>query len=155
MSTILKRMRYAAPALLLLIAVPPVSAQAVKVSVVAILASEDSDKIDKRLVCVAREVQKMDPKLTGFRFATMTCKSVPVGKTDLFDLVADQSVQVTVERGSDKEGRVLLKVTPPFLEEIRYETVCGKFLPIITRYRTAKKNELLILAIRVEPCKGR
>jgi hypothetical protein len=32
--------------------------------------------------------------------------------------------------------------------------VCGKYLPIVTPYKR-KKSETLILAIRVEPCKGK
>src|SRR5262249_17413516 len=65
-------LRHGLPVLLgLLVTAGPAAAQAVKVSVVAILASENSDYVDPRLACIAREVQKMDPKLTGFRFATM------------------------------------------------------------------------------------
>jgi hypothetical protein len=33
-------------------------------------------------------------------------------------------------------------------------TICDKFLPIVTRYRTTNK-ELLILAVRVQPCPGK
>jgi hypothetical protein len=130
----------------------PAREEGVKLSVVAILASEDSTKVDPRLKCIARELQKMNPKLTGFRIATMTYKTVKVGADAPFDLVDDQSVSVTVERGTDKDHRVQLKVGPPLLTgEVTYDTVCGKYLPIITRYRT-KNNEQLILAIRVQPC---
>ena len=41
------------------------------------------------------------------------------------------------------------------LGDILYDTPCGSFLPIITRYRTEKKKEVLILAICVEPCAGK
>ncbi len=37
---------------------------------------------------------------------------------------------------------------------ITYETPCGKFLPIETPLRT-KKNEMVIIAIRVQPCRGK
>jgi hypothetical protein len=143
---------WAIPLGLCLVAFPLwAQAEGVKVSVVAILASEDSTKVDPRLCCIAREVQKMDPKLTGFRFATLTYKSVKVGTSDRFDLVGDQSVMVTVDRSADKDNRVQVKVTPPLMGEITYDTVCGKYLPVITRYRT-DKNELLLFAIRVQPC---
>lgn len=126
----------------------------IRVTVVAILATEKDSKVDPRLVGVAQEIQKLDPKLTGFRMSKMTCKSLPVGRSETFDLVADQKVTVTVKSGMDKEGWVQLVIAPPLLGEITYNTTCGKFLPIITRYRT-KNKELLLLAIRVQPCNGK
>jgi hypothetical protein len=128
----------------------------VKVSVVAILASEQPTKEeDPRLTCVAREIRKMDKNLVGFRMGKINCKSLPVGSDyQAFDLVGDQKVLVKVEQGANRDGWVELKIKPPMLGEINYRTVCGKFLPIITRYRTAQ-NELLILAIRVQPCPGK
>ena len=47
-----------------------------------------------------------------------------------------------------------MKIEPPLLGEITYETCCGKFLPVITRYRT-KDNQLLIIAVRVQMCEGK
>lgn len=133
---------------------PPCPAPApgeVRVSVVAILATETNDKIDKCLVPIAREVQKKNPRLKGFRRAHIDCKPVVVGKTDTFELVGDQVVRVKVLRGTGKAGRVCLKVTPPRMGGITYETCCGKFLPIVTPYRT-KDKALLIIAVRVQPC---
>jgi hypothetical protein len=126
---------------------------AIRVSVLSILASERDDKIEPKLECIAREVKKVEPKLTGFRLAKMTCKSVKVGAQDRFELADQQYANVTVERGTSQNTRVQLKVAPPMLGEITYATACGKFLPILTRYRT-KDNDLLILAIRVQPCHG-
>jgi hypothetical protein len=126
----------------------------VKVSVVAILASETSDKIDLRLKDVAAEIQKIHPQLKGFRIAKMTCKSVPVRGAESFELVADQSAAITVMRSADQKNRVQLKVTPPTLGEITYTTTCGKFFPIVTRYQTPN-HESLIIAIRVQPCNGK
>jgi hypothetical protein len=126
---------------------------AIKVSVVAILASEKGDRIDERLREIAQEVQRVDPRLSSFRMVKMNCKSVTIGNKDTFDLVADQTATVTVEQ-REKDGRVQLKVAPPLLGEITYMTTCGKFLPIVTRFRT-KNNELLILAVRVQPCPGK
>ncbi len=127
---------------------------AIKVSVVAILASEIGNKIDPQLQSIAEEVQRrVDPKLTSFRMAKMSCKPIKIGNRDTFDLVNDQVAVISVE-SKDDEGRVQLRVAPPLLGEITYLTTCGKFLPIVTRFKT-KKNELLILAVRVQPCPGK
>jgi hypothetical protein len=126
---------------------------AIKVSVIAILASEQDDKVDPELRQIAAEMQRLNPRLTGFRMVKMSCKSVKVGARDTFALVADQVALVTVE-GRDNEDRVVLKVAPPLMGEITYMTTCGKFLPIVTPYRT-KEQDLLILAVRVQPCPGK
>jgi hypothetical protein len=126
----------------------------VRVSVLAILANERDDKIDPKLKNIACEVKKMYPKLTGFQLAHLSCKPVAVGTADEFDLVADQKASVTVRRKADKSDRVRLEVAPPMMGKITYSTPCGKFLPIVTPYRT-KNNELLIIAIRVQPCNGK
>jgi hypothetical protein len=125
----------------------------IKVSVIAILATEKNNKIDPKIKCIAEEVQRIDPRLTGFQFVKMSCKPVTVGAKDTFELVGDQSAVVTVLK-RDADGLVTLAVVPPLLGEITYITTCGKFLPIVTRYRT-KKEELLILAVRVQPCPGK
>jgi hypothetical protein len=126
----------------------------VKVSVVTILATDKDSKVDPKLADLAREVQKVEPKLTGFRLANSTCKSLAVGDKDDFDLVADQTAAVTVEHGADKDDRVQLKVTPPMMGAITYETACGKFLPVVTSYRT-KSGDVLIIAVCVQPCNGK
>ena len=54
---------------------------------------------------------------------------------------------------ADKMERVRLKVCPPLMGPITYSTPCGKFLPIVTPFRT-KNKDLLIIAIRVQPCNG-
>src|SRR5581483_12437372 len=100
----------------------------VRVFVIAILATENNNKVERRLECIAREVQKMDPKLTGFRLANMSCQSLPVGASDDFKLVEDQVAGVHILQAADKDNRVQLKVTPPQMGEITYVTACGKFL---------------------------
>jgi hypothetical protein len=124
----------------------------VKISVLAILATDQCNKIDDRVACIAREVQKIDPKLTGFQVHKMMCRSIPIGETVPFELIDGQTVGVTVDHGCNPEERIQMKIEPPLLGEITYETCCGKFMPIITRYRTAD-NQLLIIAVRVQPCK--
>ena len=123
----------------------------VRVSVVAILATDQNDKIDPKLECIAREVRKIDPKWTGFRIAKMACKSLPLGGRGEFDLGDDQTLRVAVEEKSDEEGRFQMKIMPPRMGEITYTTTCGKFFPVVTPFRN-KDNELLIIAVRIQSC---
>lgn len=126
----------------------------VRVSVVAVLATDQNDKIDPKLECIAREVRKLDPKWTGFRIAKMTCKSLPLGGKDEFDLGGGQTLRVAVEQKSDEEGRFQMKITPPRMGDITYTTTCGKFFPVVTPFRD-KDNELLIIAVRIQTCAGK
>ena len=126
----------------------------VRVCVVVILATENDKKVDKPLANIAREVRKMRPNLTGFHFEKVCCKSLAVGEKDQFELIDDQSAAVTVQRPADKNDTVRIKVRPPKMGEITYSTACGKFLPIVTPFRT-KGNDLLIIAVRVQPCHGK
>jgi hypothetical protein len=129
----------------------------VRVSVVAILASEGDKKVDRQLECIAKEVKKRHPKLNGFRMVSISSRSLPVGVEDTFDLVCDQAVSVTVQKAADKDNCIQLKVGPPLMGKITYKTACGKFLPIVTPYHTNAKGggDLLIIAIRVQPCHGK
>jgi hypothetical protein len=126
----------------------------VRVCVVTILASEHDTKIDKRLERIAREVQKTNPRLTGFRLGPMSSQSLAVGVKDEFKLIEDQVASITVEQAADKDNRIRIKVVPPQMGEITYSSGCGKFLPIMTPFRT-KEHEQLILAVRVTPCQGK
>src|ERR1700722_7323643 len=77
----------------------------IRVSVLAILATDKNDKIDPKLECIVKEVQKHDPKLTGFRIANMTTKSLPIGGKDDFELCAQQCLHVAAEKKGAEEGR--------------------------------------------------
>lgn len=123
----------------------------VRVSVVAILASETNEQVDPRLKNVATEIRKKYPQLKGFRLGKMTCKEVSVNAAEPFALVADQQASVTLLKPTDKDNKVQLKVSPPTLGEITLTMDCGKFFPIMTQYQTANK-ESLIIAVRVQPC---
>jgi hypothetical protein len=70
----------------------------------------------------------------------------------MIPVVESRDVAITIKHGADTEKRVSLAVVAPDQGEIVYRCVCGKFLPIVTRYQT-RDRELLILAIRVQPCK--
>jgi hypothetical protein len=128
-------------------------ARKVRVSVVAILASEKSDKVDDKLKAIAAEVRRMRPALKGFTMANLSCKSLSIDAADIFDLIEGQRARVVIEKAADRMDRIQLKVTPPKMGEITYETPCGKFLPILTPIKT-KAGEVLIIAIRVQPCNG-
>jgi hypothetical protein len=126
----------------------------VKVSVVVVLATEQNNKIDKKLINIAAEIQLLNPKLTGFTSPKETCKDVVINVQERFELVEKQVLTITIEKAADKENKNLLRVSAPTLGEIYYSTTCGKFLPIITEYKT-KEGEILILAIRVQPCRDK
>jgi hypothetical protein len=125
--------------------------ESVEVSVIAILATEKNDKIDPKLACIARQVSKTHKELKGFQLATTTLRSLTVGEKSVFEVVGAQKVGVTVRQGADEKNRVQVKVAPPGMGEITYDTCCGKFLPIVTPFRT-KDKELLIVAVCVRPC---
>lgn len=124
----------------------------VEVSLIAILATDRNDKVDPKLACIARQVRRTHKDLTGFQMATVTSKSLTVGDKYVFEVVGAQKVGVTVQQGADDKDRVQVKVAPPGMGEITYDTCCGKFLPIVTPFRT-KDKELLIVAVCVRPCR--
>ena len=126
-----------------------------KVSVVGILASSTCKEINPRLTCIAKEVQKVHPelKLTGFRIAKVSCKSVPVSASETFPLALEQTAAVTVLKAPGKDNMAQVKVTPPTWGEITYTVTCGKFVPFVTGFQT-KNGEWLIVAVRVQPCPG-
>lgn len=125
----------------------------VKVTVVVILACQGKEHVDFRITEIAKEVRKKDKSLTCFKLTSTKCQSLAVDEKGVFKLVDDKTATVVVLHSVDKKNRVGLAVTPPDQGEIVYRTVCGKFLPIVTRYQT-KANERLILAVRVQPCNG-
>ena len=124
----------------------------VEVSVIAILATDRNDKVDPKLACIARQVRRTHKELTGFQMATVTSKSLTIGDKCVFEVIGAQKVGVTVQQGADEKDRVQVKVAPPGMGEITYDTCCGKFLPIVTPFRT-KDKELLIVAVCVRPCR--
>jgi hypothetical protein len=111
----------------------------IKVTLVVILASERSEFVDPRLKCIAEEVRKLNPSLRGFTLASMQCRSLAADERAALPLLEGVTADVVVHCCGDKNKRVTLAVTPPLQQEIVYKTVCGKFLPIVTRYRTAER----------------
>jgi hypothetical protein len=125
----------------------------VNVTLVIILASEKGNTIDKRLKALAPEVQKLHPHLKSFTFHSQEIKSIKPNEKTSLACVEKQMVQMTVKHGADKDNKVSLAIKPPKMSEFDVQSVCGKFLPIVTPYKT-KNDETLILAIRVQPCRG-
>ncbi len=123
----------------------------VRVTVVVVLATSDNDTIDPKLTELAKEVQKRDPKLTGFKLETTDAKSITVGESHTFQLVEKQELKVKVEKQKDANGRVSLTIKPPGLENITYGCVCDKFFPVVTPHQT-KTGEVLIVAVMAKPC---
>jgi hypothetical protein len=120
---------------------------------VVVLASEKGNTVDKRLKALAPEVQKLHPKLKSFAFHSQEVKSHKPNERFSLECVEKQMVDMIVKHGADKDNKVTLAVKPPRMSQLEYQTVCGKFLPIVTPYKT-KNGETLILAIRVQPCRG-
>lgn len=128
----------------------------VKVTVVVILANKHSDKVDPRLVHVAKKIQEKDPEFTGFRLVGIRCESLPVNKRSIVKLIEGQVLEVTIKKSADKFNCVELSLKPPLQGKLEYRAVCSKrFLPIVTRYETRKKKDRLVLAVCVQPCNGK
>jgi hypothetical protein len=123
----------------------------VEVTVVAVLATDQNAKVDPLLRCVAQEVRKDRPKLTGFRVGTMTRKRLGVGDKETFPLAEGQKATVVLRRGPDKEGRIEVTVKTPKMGEITYSTACEKFFLVGTDYQT-KDRETVIVAVKVRCC---
>jgi hypothetical protein len=123
----------------------------VKVTLVVILASEGKDEVDPLLKQIAEEIRKKDRNLKCFKLKSMKCRSLAVEEKASFDLVDKKTARVIVKRAADENNRVELAIKAPGQVGFEYRSVCGKFLPIITTYRTESK-ERLILAVRVQPC---
>jgi hypothetical protein len=122
----------------------------IKVTVIAIVATDKNAEISKELADIAPELQKKEPKLTGFTLERATCKSMKIGDKDSFHLVDKEFVEVKLRVKND--NHVSLTIKPPTMGEVDYTTCCGKFFPMFTSYRTKEKGELLIVAVMVKPC---
>src|SRR5262245_34878811 len=124
-----------------------------KVTIVTILASASHQEIDPKLQQIAAEVKKHEQSLTGFKIHNSQFKSLNVGQKEKFDLINDQSADVTVISKMDEKKRINLAVKPPTVGEITYSICYDKFFPIVTRYVNA--NERLIIAIMVQQPKDK
>jgi hypothetical protein len=135
---------------LLIVSCPP-DEKAVSVTIVIVLATEENSKVDPKLKELAKEVQKRDPKLTGFKLVATECKSVPVGESATVNLTDKQTLKLTVDRARDKDGRISLTLNPPGMDALTYACACDKFFPVVTPHKT-KSGEQLIIAVMAKPC---
>jgi hypothetical protein len=129
----------------------PDPGQPVRITVVTVLATGANATIDNRLADLAKEVQKRDPALTGFRIQATEAKSVAPGDSATFELIDRQKLVVKVDRPRDEQGRVGLKIRPPGLGEVTYTCTCDRFFPVVTPHRT-RDGETLIVAVMARPC---
>ncbi len=126
----------------------------VKVTVAAILACGDG-KVDPKLKCVAEQVRKTHPELTGFQVGQSTTHSIGLGGTEKFKLVDDQEASVLVKRCKDCPERFCLEVrSKALVGGMTYTSVCGKYFPLFTGYKT-KAGQQLIIVVKVEACDGK
>ena len=123
----------------------------VRVTVVIVLATTENAVIDPKLKDLAKEVQKRDPKLTGFKLVATECKSVPVGGAATIPLTDKQELKVKVDAAKDGNGRISLTLSPPGMDAVTYACACDKFFPVVTPHRT-KSGEQLIIAVMAKPC---
>jgi hypothetical protein len=129
----------------------PAPGQPVRVTVVTVLATGRNETVDPRLTELAKEIQKRDPALKGFRIHATEAKSVAPGDTASFPLIDRQKLEVKVERQRDENDRVGLKIRPPGLGEVTYTCTCDRFFPVVTPHRT-REGDTLIVAVMSRPC---
>lgn len=123
----------------------------VRVTVVIVLATSENTTVDPKLKELAKEVQKRDPKLTGFKLVATECKSIPVGGAETISLTDKQELKLQVDKAKDANGRISLTLNPPAMDSVTYACACDKFFPVVTPYRT-KAGEQLIIAVMAKPC---
>jgi len=126
----------------------------IKVTVIAILASEKNTKIDKELKALAVELKKKYPEFKGFVLERTACESMKIGEKKSFQVFDKSEVVVELKDKNDKDNKVTLTITPPTLGDVTYTTCCGKFFPVTTG-ETTKSGERLIVAVMVKPCDGK
>jgi hypothetical protein len=139
-----------------LAACPPASKDdEIEVKVLTILASKNHTEVHPKLTEFARQVQKKEPSLTGFKLHRTTVVPCKLGETKKFDLPGGDSLEVTVNKERDENGKATLTIKPPKLEPIKYECTCGKFFSIATQQFVGKgkEREQLFIAVMAKPCK--
>lgn len=127
--------------------------ESVQVTVKGILASETKNFIDPRLADFAKEVQKKNPKLTGFRFADSGTANLALGVTRTFKLADKETLDVTANASLTAEGKITITVKPPMLDQVTYTCVCERYFSMATQYFN-KDKERLFIGVTAKPCPG-
>jgi hypothetical protein len=123
----------------------------IQVTVISILATDKNTEIDEKLKDIAKEIQKKEPTLTGFKVERITIKPVKIGEKESFNVFDEKTVVVVTLEKNEKDGTVSLTIKPPTVGEITYTCCCGKYFPVITRFQTADKSRLIV-AVMARPC---
>lgn len=121
----------------------------IRVTVLAILATDKNKEVEKELMEIAKEVQKKEPSLTGFKIDRTSTKLMKIGQKEKFPLTEETEVVVILKE--EEDHRISITIKPPTVGAISYSCCCGKYFPVITRYQT-KDQSRLIIAVMVKPC---
>ncbi|HEX3152019.1 MAG TPA: hypothetical protein VHR66_28355 [Gemmataceae bacterium] len=132
---------------------PPPSDE-IEVKVLAILASEHNKEVNPKLTEFAKQVQKKEPSLTGFKLDRTNGEKLKLGETKKFLLTGNEVVEVTVNKERNEQGRITLTIKPPKMNQITYECACDKFFSMATDHFEGKGKEKtqLFIAIMAKPC---
>ena len=130
---------------------PPCGTPPIRVTVVVVVATTNNKVVDAKLTNLAREVQKRNSKLTGFRLVASEGKSIPVGGSSEYELVEGKTLVVKVEKPKDQNGRVGLTVKSSGLGSVSYTCCCDKFFPVVMPHKT-RAGETVIVAVMAKPC---
>ena len=122
----------------------------IKVTVVAVLASSEHNRIDKRLLDLVPELKKKDASWTGFEVERSCAESMKIGEQHEFTLVDDFKVTITL-KGRTEKGGVRVGLQSQSIEDFGYTCCCGKYFALDTQFNTKEKKRLVV-AIMVEPC---
>ncbi len=125
----------------------------VRITVVAVLATKNDTVIDPKLKCLAAEVQKKDPTLTGFSLGKTSRLDVALNGCEKFMIDDELEACIHVQRCKEHSDHYCLKVkSGTLVGEITYTAACSKYFPLLTGYSPKKGEGRLILAIMVEAC---
>jgi hypothetical protein len=96
-------------------------------------------------------VRKTHPELTGFHVGPSKLVTIPLGGSEKVTLVDGQEAAIAVKRCKECPDRLCVEVTSKALVgEMTYTSVCGKYFPLVTNYKTKDKGEQLIILFKVE-----
>lgn len=148
------------PALALCVSLTAASAcgpgDEIEVQVLGILASEHHKEINPKLAGFAKQVQAKDPKLTGFKLERTNALKLKLGETQKFQVSTNETVEVTVNKERNADGKITLTIKPPRLNQMTYACTCNKFFPIATEVHEGKGKDKaqLFIAVMAKPCAG-
>ena len=119
----------------------------------AILASEHHTTVDAKLTEFAKQVQRKEPALTGFKLDHSSATPSSSGRQRSSPL-RRRGRRGDRQQGAEREGRITLTIKPPKLKQITYACVCDKYFSIATEHFEGKGKDRaqLFIAIQASPC---